>query len=198
MADRVRVRPISNEEGNRLLRILRRGTGSVVTWRRAQMVLLAAQAMDAPQIAKVTFTSEDRVRDVIHDFNQDGFDSLYPRYKGGRPPKVSDSQREQMKRTRAVAARGSWAAVLDLEPHEAGRLSRTSPASATTALPDRATTTPTCTAQDPQPFRDVQHRCRADIAVRRLHARVAARGAETRGGQVLLPARARYETHAPA
>ena len=42
MAERVHVRPISNQEGNRLLRILRRGTGSVVTWRRAQMVLLRA------------------------------------------------------------------------------------------------------------------------------------------------------------
>ena len=79
MAERVQVRSISNEEGNRLLRILRRGTGSVVRWRRAQMVLLSAQAMDVPQIARVTFTSEDRVRDVIHNFNADGFESLYPR-----------------------------------------------------------------------------------------------------------------------
>jgi hypothetical protein len=35
----------------------------MVTWRRAQMVLLSAQAMDVPQVARVTFTSEDRVRD---------------------------------------------------------------------------------------------------------------------------------------
>ena len=48
-----------------LVRIMRRGTGSVVTWRRAQMVLLSAQGMDAAAIAKVVFTSEDRVRDVI-------------------------------------------------------------------------------------------------------------------------------------
>jgi len=98
VAERVQVRPISNEEGNRLLRILRRGTGSVVTWRRAQMVLLSAQAMDVPQIARVTFTSEDRVRDVIHNFNADGSESLYPRYKGGRPPKFTEPQRDQIKR----------------------------------------------------------------------------------------------------
>lgn len=48
MAERVQVRQIGNEEGNRLLWILRRGTGSVATWRRAQMVLLFAQAMDVP------------------------------------------------------------------------------------------------------------------------------------------------------
>jgi hypothetical protein len=35
-------REITDEEGQRLLRILRRSTGSVVTWRRAQMVLLSA------------------------------------------------------------------------------------------------------------------------------------------------------------
>jgi hypothetical protein len=45
VAERVRVREIDDAEGNRLLRIVRRGTGSVVTWRRAQMVLLSAQGM---------------------------------------------------------------------------------------------------------------------------------------------------------
>ena len=59
------VREISNDEGNRLLRSVCRYSGSVVTWRRAQMVLLSAQGMDVPQIAKVTFTSSDRVRDVV-------------------------------------------------------------------------------------------------------------------------------------
>ena len=58
----------------------------MVIWRRAQMVLLSAQGMDAATIAKVAFTSEDRVRDVIRNFNADGFSSLYPKYKGGRPP----------------------------------------------------------------------------------------------------------------
>ena len=84
MGERVRVREISNDEGNRLLRIVRRSSGSVVTWRRAQMVLLSAQGMDVPQIAQVAFTSEDRVRAVIHNFKDAGFDSLYPRYRGGR------------------------------------------------------------------------------------------------------------------
>jgi hypothetical protein len=46
VAERVRVREIDDDEGQRLLRIVRRGTGSVVTWRRAQMVLLSAQGMD--------------------------------------------------------------------------------------------------------------------------------------------------------
>jgi hypothetical protein len=79
VADRLRVREIDGDEGRRLVRIVRRGSGSVVTWRRAQMVLLSAQGMDVPAIARVAFTSEDRVRDVIRNFNADGFGSLYPR-----------------------------------------------------------------------------------------------------------------------
>ena len=85
VAERVRVREIDDDEGQHLPRIVRRGTGSAVTWRRAKMVLLSAQHMDVNKIATVTFTSPDRVRDVIHNFNADGFEALYLKYKGGRP-----------------------------------------------------------------------------------------------------------------
>jgi DNA-binding CsgD family transcriptional regulator len=47
VAERVRVREIDDDEGRRLLRIICRGTGSVVTWRRAQMVLLSANGCAA-------------------------------------------------------------------------------------------------------------------------------------------------------
>ena len=70
------------------MRIVRRGSGSVVTWRRAQMVLLSAQGMDVAAIAKVAFTSEDRVRDVIRNFNADGFGSLYPRYYAAKKARI--------------------------------------------------------------------------------------------------------------
>ena len=99
MVQRVQVRSISDEEGHRLLRTVRRSSGSVVTWRRAQMVLLSAQGMPVPKIAEVTFTSPDRVRDVLHNFNADGFDSLRPKYSGGRPPKFTLPQRQQIKQT---------------------------------------------------------------------------------------------------
>ena len=99
MVHRVQVRSISNDEGNRLLRIVRRTSGSVVTWRRAQMVLLSAQGMDPAGIAEVTFTSPDRVRDVLHNFNADGFESLKPKYAGGRPPKFTLGQRQEIKKT---------------------------------------------------------------------------------------------------
>jgi len=98
MAERVQVRDIDNDAGNRLLRIVRRDSGSVVTWRRAQIVLLSAQGMDVAAIAKVAFSSDDRVRDVIHNFNADGFDSLFPRYAGGRPPTFTLPQRAEIKK----------------------------------------------------------------------------------------------------
>src|SRR5207344_3406924 len=59
---------------------------------------LSAQGMDVPEIAKVAFTSEDRVRYVIRNFNADGFDSLYPRYKGGYPLKFTLGQRREIKK----------------------------------------------------------------------------------------------------
>src|ERR1700760_1724378 len=62
------------------------------------MVLLSVQGMDVAGIAKVTFTSPDRVREVINNFNDDGFDSLYPKYAGGRPPTFTLPQRKQIKK----------------------------------------------------------------------------------------------------
>lgn len=91
MATRVRVRDITNDEGNRLLHTVRRDSGSVVTWRRAQMVLLSAQGTDMPAIAQVPFTSADRIRDMIKNFSNDGFDSLRHKYAVGRPPKFAST-----------------------------------------------------------------------------------------------------------
>ena len=98
VAARVTLREITNEEGNRLLRIVRRTSGSVVTWRRAQIVLLSAQAMTPTRISEVVFTDPDTVREVIHNFNRDGFDALYPRYGGGRPQTFTLPKRQEIKR----------------------------------------------------------------------------------------------------
>jgi transposase len=98
MAERVAVRDITNEEGRKLLSIVRRGSGSVVRWRRAQIVLWSAQRMDVPAIARIAFTSEDRVREVNQNFNADGFDSLAAKYSGGRPPKFTLPERREIKK----------------------------------------------------------------------------------------------------
>ena len=38
------------------------------------------------------------MRDVIRNFNADGFGSLYPKYKGGHPPKFTLPQRREIKK----------------------------------------------------------------------------------------------------
>ncbi|MER6625860.1 helix-turn-helix domain-containing protein, partial [Streptomyces sp. NPDC000931] len=97
MAGRVRVHEIDDDEEQRLSRIVRGGTGSVVTWRRARTVLLSAQGMPVAETVEVTFTSADRVRDVIHTFDADGFEALCPKCKGGRPRTFTLPERREIK-----------------------------------------------------------------------------------------------------
>ena len=61
-------------------------------------MLWSAQRMSVAQVAEMAFTSEDRVREVIRNFNADGFDSLAPKYAGGRPPTFTLPQRQQIKK----------------------------------------------------------------------------------------------------
>jgi transposase len=61
-------------------------------------VLLSAQGMNAAAISKVAFTSEDRVRDVIRNFNADGLGSLCPKYRGGRPPRFALPQLREVRK----------------------------------------------------------------------------------------------------
>jgi hypothetical protein len=46
------------------------------------MVLLSAQGVDVDQIVKVAFSSPDRVRELLHNLNDDGSASLDPKYAG--------------------------------------------------------------------------------------------------------------------
>lgn len=54
--------------------------------------------MSVAKIAEVTFTSADRVRDVLHNFNDDGLDSLYPKYRDGRPRTFTLPERHEIKK----------------------------------------------------------------------------------------------------
>ncbi|MFD0782706.1 helix-turn-helix domain-containing protein [Micromonospora azadirachtae] len=53
--------------------------------RRAIVVLMSAQGQPAPDIAHLLTVTEDYVRDVIHAFNERGFDALDPKRGRGRP-----------------------------------------------------------------------------------------------------------------
>ncbi|SCG77746.1 IS630 family transposase [Micromonospora inositola] len=89
MAEPVRVRRLSDQEGQQLLRITRRGTGSAIRLRRAIVVLASAGGNTVPAIARLVQADEDSVRQVIHRFNDRGMASLDPQWAGGRPRLIS-------------------------------------------------------------------------------------------------------------
>ena len=89
MSKPVRVRRLTDEEGRQLQRIVRRGGSrsekSIVKWRRAVVVHASAGGNTVGVIARLVATSEDRVREMIHRFNDMGMASLDPQWAGGRP-----------------------------------------------------------------------------------------------------------------
>ncbi|MFD0584290.1 IS630 family transposase [Dactylosporangium darangshiense] len=90
MAEPVRVRRLSDQEGQQLLRITRRGTGSAIRLRRAMVVLASAGGNSVPVIARLVQADEDSVRQVIHRFNEMGMACLNPQWAGGRPRLISE------------------------------------------------------------------------------------------------------------
>lgn len=88
----LRVRPISNEEGNKLRKIVRHGKDRIEA-KRAQVVMASAQGFTAPVISQIALMDEDYVRDIIHAFNQHGMAVLKPKWGPGRPPKFTDDER---------------------------------------------------------------------------------------------------------
>jgi transposase len=93
MSQRVKVRRLTDEEGRTLQRIVRRGGGksqiSVVRYRRAMVVLASAGGNTVEVIARLVQTSPDRVREMIHRFNEMGMESLDPQWAGGRPRRIT-------------------------------------------------------------------------------------------------------------
>ena len=93
MAERIKVRRLSDEEGQRLLWIVRRGRPNSVSYRRAMIVLASASGNAVPAIARLVQANEEAVREVIHDFNEIGLACLDPHRAGGRPRRITDEDR---------------------------------------------------------------------------------------------------------
>ena len=86
------VRPLLHDEAVRLKRLSKRAKHQCARQRAA--VLLASNVkMPAGQIAQMWDTDPSWVRKVIHEFNERGMDSLRPRYRGGRPRRITTDQR---------------------------------------------------------------------------------------------------------
>ena len=94
MAEPVRARRLTDQEGRRLLQIVRRGKHGSVRVRRAMIIMASASGTLVPAIARLVAADEDTVRDVIHTFNAKGLAALDPRWAGGRPRLISDGDIE--------------------------------------------------------------------------------------------------------
>jgi transposase len=94
MAEPVRARRLTDQEGQRLLQIVRRGRHGSVRVRRAMIIMASASGTLVPAIARLVAADEDTVRDVIHAFNAKGLAALDPRWAGGRPRLISDEDIE--------------------------------------------------------------------------------------------------------
>ncbi|MGH4008669.1 MAG: helix-turn-helix domain-containing protein [Pseudonocardiaceae bacterium] len=87
------VRPLSMDEGRSLARITRTSKNPV-RMRRAIVVMMSGQGQTVRDITSLLQVSEDYVRDVIHAFNERGFDALDPKPSGGRRKKIGEQIRE--------------------------------------------------------------------------------------------------------
>jgi transposase len=88
----VRVRDITDDEGNRLRRIVRHGQDAIEV-KRAQVIMASAQGFTPPKIAVIALMSEDYVRQLIHAFNLHGFSMLKPHWGPGPKVKFTEAQR---------------------------------------------------------------------------------------------------------
>jgi transposase len=86
------VRPLSMEEGRKIQKISR-SSKDPVRLRRAIVVMMSGQGQTVRDITSVLQVSEDYVRDVIHAFNEWGFDALDPKWSGGRRRKIGEQIR---------------------------------------------------------------------------------------------------------
>ena len=90
MAEPVRARRLTDQEGRRLQQLVRCGKHESVRVRRAMIIMASASGTPVPAIARLVAADEDTVRDVIHLFNAKGLAALDPRWAGGRPRRISD------------------------------------------------------------------------------------------------------------
>src|SRR3974390_2916485 len=101
MAEPVRARRLSDEEGRRLQQIVRRGKHGSVRVRRAMIIMASASGTLVPAIARLVAADEGTVRDGTQAVNARGVAALGPPGAGGRPRLISDGDIEVI----VVAAR---------------------------------------------------------------------------------------------
>jgi transposase len=90
MSRSVRARRLTDDEGQFLLRLVRRGRADAIRYRRGLIILASSSGTPVPAIARLVAADPDTVRDVIHGFNAHGLVVLEPHWGPGRPRRISD------------------------------------------------------------------------------------------------------------
>src|SRR5664280_2678769 len=110
MAGPVLTRELTKQDDQDLLRIVRgEGRQNTIRVRRAVMVRACADGARAPAIARLLAADPDTVRDVIHAFNDNGFDALDPHWGAGRPRRITPDDEDYLVQ------------VATTRPHKLGR-----------------------------------------------------------------------------
>src|SRR5450631_647999 len=91
MSRPVRARRLTQDEGNYLLRLVRRGRADTVRYRRALIIMASSSGTPVSAIARLVAAHPDTVRDVIHAFNGQGMSALQPHWGGGSAMRTSTS-----------------------------------------------------------------------------------------------------------
>jgi transposase len=94
MAEPVRSRRLTDQDGQRLQQIVRRGEHGSIRVRRTMIIMASASGTPAPVIAGLVAADEDTVREVVHAFNEKGLAALDPDWAGGRPRQITDDDAE--------------------------------------------------------------------------------------------------------
>jgi transposase len=81
---------LTDQEGQRLTQIVRRGKHESIRVRRAMIIMASASGTPVPAIGRLVAADEDTVREVIHAFNETGLACLDPKWARGRPRLISD------------------------------------------------------------------------------------------------------------
>jgi hypothetical protein len=94
MAEPVRVRRLTDQEGQQLQRIARRGSTSSVRYRRAVMLLASAGGNRVPVIAQLVQARRGHCPPRDPQVQRDRPGLPGPRWTGGRPRFLSDDEED--------------------------------------------------------------------------------------------------------
>jgi len=112
----LKARRLTDFEGQKLQRIIRRGSTNSVRYQRAMMILASFSGNTVPVISRLVVADEKTVRELLHAFNDQGLSCLDPEWAGGESPPTHSPTRQTSSSRRPPPARPSSA-----DPSHAGR-----------------------------------------------------------------------------